>query len=192
MAPKRGDSLYTTYTCWLGALSRGRNPNNPRFKKYLGRGITICERWGDFENFLADMGPRPSAKHSLDRIDNNGPYAADNCRWATNSTQQNNKSNNLRITYKGETLTAAEWGARLGCRPGLIHLRHHHGERDPERLLRPPRPPAIYTYGGVTMNAKAWAARLGIKQNTLSTRVKAHGVERALSMPKGKQKNGQI
>lgn len=78
-----------TYTSWDAMKQRCFNPKNPRFRAYGGRGITICERWKSFENFLADMGERPDGT-SLDRIDVNGNYEPMNCRWADAATQASN------------------------------------------------------------------------------------------------------
>jgi hypothetical protein len=89
---------------------RCRNSND---RNYGSRGITVCDRWlHSFENFLADMGPRPGPDYSIDRIDNNGPYSPDNCRWTTVVVQQNNTRRNHYVTYDGETHTVKEW-ARL-------------------------------------------------------------------------------
>lgn len=86
------------------------NPSAKSFPGYGGRGIKICDRWLEsFENFLADMGPRPSAKHSLDRQDNDGDYTPDNCRWATAREQILNRRNSRLVEYKGETRPLTEW-----------------------------------------------------------------------------------
>jgi hypothetical protein len=79
------------YNTWANMLSRCRNPKNDRYRDYGERGITVCERWLRFENFLVDMGLRPSDRHSIDRINNDGNYEPLNCRWATSSEQNNNK-----------------------------------------------------------------------------------------------------
>lgn len=103
------------YAVWSGAKNRCHCTSNKDFAKYGGRGIQMCERWrSSFENFLADMGRRPSPGHSLDRVDVDGHYAPGNCRWATRSEQQRNKRSNVCITAQGVTRALAEWAEILG------------------------------------------------------------------------------
>jgi hypothetical protein len=88
------------------------NPNNKQFVDYGGRGIKVCDRWAipsGFQNFLEDMGRRPSSDHSLDRIDVNGDYCPENCRWATRKEQCRNKRSNKLLTWKGRTQCMSQW-----------------------------------------------------------------------------------
>ena len=85
--------------------------------------LTVCDRWQSFENFLADMGARPSPKHSIDRIDNTKGYSPDNCRWATNKQQARNTSRNIYWTHNGERLCIAEWAERLGMKVSAFNSR---------------------------------------------------------------------
>ncbi len=112
-----------TYTSWSGMLTRCYNRSNPKFPRYGGRGISVCPQWRSFKTFLADMGERPPGK-TLDRYPNNdGNYEPGNCRWATVQQQSRNTSQNLRLTYNGETLTLSDWADRVGMRRESIWAR---------------------------------------------------------------------
>lgn len=91
-----------TYEAWHSMIQRCCNPNHKQFSYYGGRGITVCDRWRAFENFLADMGC-PDNELTLDRINNEGSYGPDNCRWATCTQQNRNKRGNTVITFNGRT-----------------------------------------------------------------------------------------
>lgn len=98
------------YNTWCALKQRCYYKNNKRYGRYGGRGITVCERWRySFENFYEDMGRKPTLKHSIDRIDNDGDYSPENCRWATNEQQWKNRSNTHKINFKGKILTIREW-----------------------------------------------------------------------------------
>ena len=103
--------------------TRCENPNYIERHLYSERGITVCERWKKFENFLEDMGRRPSLRHSLDRIDNEQGYSPENCRWATAAEQGRNKRTSRRINYKGRILCLVDWAAVCGVRPSTLHER---------------------------------------------------------------------
>lgn len=97
------------YETWSGMKERCTNPNNKSYHCYGGRGITVCERWlCSFENFLSDMGFKPSSEHSLDREDTNGNYEPGNCKWSTAYEQANNRRNNRIVYYNGKEYTIAQ------------------------------------------------------------------------------------
>jgi hypothetical protein len=101
------------YRAWRSIKLRCHVETNPSFKKYGARGIVVCERWREsFENFLADMGTAPSPRHSIDRIDNDGPYSPENCRWATHTEQVRNRRKTLRFNGRPIADIAEELGER--------------------------------------------------------------------------------
>jgi len=108
--PTHGNSTVAEYRAWINMKSRCLNPNTPGWDNYGGRGIAVCDRWAaSFEDFLADVGRRPSPKHSLDRWpDPNGDYGPTNCRWATPTEQMRNLRTNHKVVVGGSEMTLAE------------------------------------------------------------------------------------
>ncbi len=131
------------YASWSMMWTRVRNPNRDRADYYVGRGIKVCETWREFSAFLADMGPKPSSRHSLDRIDPDGNYEPGNCRWATDIEQANNRTRQHLLTARGKTKTVAEWAREVGVNYGLIEQRVRSLGWDAERAIFTPsqRPP---------------------------------------------------
>jgi len=104
-----GKIFFKEYKTWQNMKTRCYNSNNKHYNRYGGRGIKVCDRWlNSFENFFADMGECPEG-FSIDRIDNDKNYCPENCRWATQKDQCNNKSNNVFLTIRGKTMTISEW-----------------------------------------------------------------------------------
>lgn len=133
-----GMSKTNDYAIWVKICRRCYNPNCKEYPHYGGRGITMCDRWRySFENFTADMGPRPSKQHSIDRIDNEGPYSPENCRWVTIDIQANNTSANHSLTYSGRTMTVAQWAKELSVSPFTLYRRAAYGWSD-ERIITTP------------------------------------------------------
>jgi hypothetical protein len=111
-----------TYQAWYDMKRRCRNPRYADFHRYGGRGIQVCDRWQSFENFLADMGEAPRGL-TLDRIDNDGNYEAQNCRWATVRQQVHNSTMTRWIEHNGERMPISEWAQRIGVKVGTLRAR---------------------------------------------------------------------
>lgn len=111
------------WRAWRAMVARCTVPTNGSYPNYGGRGISVCDRWRTFENFIADMGPRPPGT-TLDRYpNNNGNYEPGNCRWATRSQQDSNKRTTVMVTFEGKTKTYSEWARELGTHPSVIRRR---------------------------------------------------------------------
>lgn len=106
----KGIKVLSEHRSWSSMKGRCYNPKNKKYSRYGGRGITVCNRWiKSFENFIADMGMKPTPNLSIDRINNDGNYEPSNCRWATKKEQSNNRSTNRWLEYKGERKVISEW-----------------------------------------------------------------------------------
>lgn len=128
------------YNIYCGIKNRCYNKNHHTYKRYGGRGITMCDRWiNSYENFIADMGRRPVGDYSIDRIDNDGSYSPENCRWATRSEQGNNRSQNHRITFMGVDMTMKQWSEYTGINNTTLSSRLKCGWSIKDALLTPVR-----------------------------------------------------
>lgn len=108
-----GMSKTLAYSSWHCMMNRCYRPDHEAFAQYGGRGITVCDRWHTFENFVQDMG-EPTAGQQIDRKDFNGNYEPGNCRWASSKENANNRSNSKHLTLNGRTQTIAEWAREAG------------------------------------------------------------------------------
>ncbi len=123
-------SYRAEYRIWTAMRQRCSNPRNQGFRHYAGR-VSVCEQWmTSFEKFYADMGPRPSPKHSLDRIDNHGNYEPGNVRWATPKTQARNTSRTCMIEVGGVVKPLTQWAEELGISPQSFRYRLKHWPAD--------------------------------------------------------------
>ncbi|MGB3797600.1 MAG: hypothetical protein WA957_15010 [Alteraurantiacibacter sp.] len=136
-------SYTSEYGTWGQMLKRCGDPANPAYHHYGGRGIYVCERWHDstegaFENFIADMGQRPQGCQ-IDRIDNDGPYSPENCRWVTPIENSHNSTSVRLIEFQGKVLPIAEWARELGFSPRVLYMRLRNGWTVERALTQPKR-----------------------------------------------------
>lgn len=126
LVTKHNLSRTPEYQVWASMLKRCQNPKAHSYRLYGGRGIAVCAEWQSFTTFLADMGLRPSPVHSIERINNNGNYEKNNCKWATAAEQANNKVNSRFYEWNGQRLTTSQWASQLGVsREKLIYRLKH-------------------------------------------------------------------
>lgn len=119
-----GEKASPEYGIWNAMKSRCNNPNNEDYHLYGGRGITVCDRWeASFEDFLADMGPRPGPDFSIDREDNNLGYTPDNCRWLQSKEQARNRRSNVYVEIDGKRMLLLEAAEKAGIAISIVRQR---------------------------------------------------------------------
>jgi len=123
---KHGKSHTRAYSAWLSMHNRCTDTRLKMYHRYGGRGISVCERWSDFESFYLDMGEAPKGT-SLDRINNDGNYEPSNCRWASKRVQDNNRSTTIFLEYQGEKLPLQMWAERLRIKAPTLRTRLNRG-----------------------------------------------------------------
>jgi hypothetical protein len=186
-----GQSDSPTYKSWSDMKSRCSNPKRLDYSDYGGRGINVCDRWVDsFSLFLADMGFRPSGT-TLDRLDVNGDYCPENCRWATAKQQQRNKRNTKHVIFRGGAKSLAEWAEVLHLPYDVIRYRLKAGWTPEEAFTIPVRDLEDFlTLDGVKKTKAQWCKEKGITQNALLGRLRrGWSVADALNTPVAAKKH---
>lgn len=126
------------YSVWVDIRRRCYSPHRAEYAIYGGRGITMSDEWREsFVTFINDMGSRPTSKHQIDRIDNDGPYSKDNCRWSTPSENSNNRRSSALLTLYGETMSISQWARKLGVFKMTLVKRKNRGWSDEDILTKP-------------------------------------------------------
>ena len=199
MYDRHGGSKTRSYNSWASMKSRCLNPNNPAFKNYGERGITVCERWLLFRNFYEDMGDPPETL-TLERKENDKGYYPENCEWASRSRQSRNRRSLVVITMDGETQPLSVWVERYGANYGTVHQRIWKYGWSPEAAIKTPEITQrigvpfgrsihdfehsfVDTVDGKISLAEA-IRKSGLKQNTVLQRMsRGWSVHEALSLP---------
>lgn len=133
-----GMSQSCEFGCWNSMIQRCTNPKSHNWRRYGGRGIKVCDRWmRSFKSFFNDMGNKPSRRHSIERLNNNGDYEPNNCVWDTGKPQCRNRANNVLLTLNGRTLCIAEWSEKITVRCSILYGRKRRGWSDEKILTEP-------------------------------------------------------
>jgi hypothetical protein len=184
---------------WRLMIRRCESPKDTSFKDYGGRGIKICERWHNFDNFYADMGVQPVGMQ-IDRIDNNGNYEPGNVRWVTPPQQTRNKRNNVNLTFAGRTMCMQDWAAEVGISPPTLLTRLQRGWSVEQALTTPAVRRAnsdpgdrILTLNGKKRHLAEWARELGVNPAAILYRLNAGwSLKDALTTPKPERPNAKL
>lgn len=171
------------FSNWRSMIGRCTDENDPGYERYGGRGITVCERWlNSFEAFYEDMGPKPTPDHSIDRKDNDKGYCKENCRWATRSEQQRNKTTTKMYEMDGRSQCLAAWAEEFEIEAGIVGYRLKEGWGLRAALTVPKGRPRgrqagkpetrLIEWNGVTKTMGEWAEEFGIPVRLFNERVR--------------------
>lgn len=160
------------YRAWKAMKARCYAPSS-QGTSYQRSGIKVCPEWrNDFDKFLSDMGPKPSSRHSLDRIDNARGYSRENCRWALQITQCGNRGDfNKLFSYAGETYHLKDWSRRLGIKYTTLHQRIFRHGLPFEQAIQPDPFGRLIEIDGKRLTISSWCKALGRKRSTVVNRI---------------------
>ena len=173
------------YFVWNGMRDRCYKETHPRYKDWGGRGVKFCDRWLNFKNFYDDMSPTYQKGLTIDRIDNDGDYSPDNCRWATHKEQANNQRSNRVLEFNGKNQTLAQWSEELNINYDALRDRLNEEWSVEDALTTPViKNTRVITFEGKTKNITEWANGLNIHYMTLHGRLKrGWSVKKTLTTP---------
>lgn len=171
------------YGIWSNMKTRCYNPKVKAYQHYGGRGIEVCKEWQKYDVFYRwAMSSGYQDNLTLDRIDSDENYCPENCRWATQKEQQNNRRNNHLLTYNGVTRTLKQWEEICGIDYSLIKYRLKHGYSVCDALFTPPKKPKLIEFDGESHTVSEWSKITGIRQLLINDRLrKGWSVERTLT-----------
>lgn len=180
------------YNIWRSIKTRTSNTNTDDADRYINRGIICCDSWvNSFEQFYSDMGPCPEG-YSIDRIDPNGNYCPENCRWANATTQSQNRGDfNKVFSYNGETHVLKEWARILNIKYTTLYQRLYRSNMTFEEAIQRTKNDNLTEFKGEYKTLKEWCAIYNIKYTTVITRINKHKwtLEEALITPYGGKRN---
>lgn len=190
--PIEGKTHMREYSIWKGMKTRVTNPNTDDAERYINRGITCCDSWLEsFEAFYNDMGSCPDG-YSLDRIDNDLGYSPENCRWASQTTQTQNRGEfNKIFTYNGKTMVLKEWAKELGIKYTTLYQRIYRSGLSFEEAIQNDPFKRQIEINGEKHNLKEWTKIYGIKYQTVVDRINKHkwDIVDAITIPIGTKRS---
>lgn len=175
MTKLTGAARKAMYGIWYMMHERCTNRKHPYYFNYGGKGVTVCKRWDSFDAFVADVGPRPSAAHTLERKDGNKGYSPSNVRWATRKEQAANTLNCVELTHNGETRIMSDWAQVTGLRVHLISQRLSNGWSVERTLTEKPRSKpknVLIEFDGKKKTAAEWSKIRGVPAHRILTRLR--------------------